>query len=64
MVLQVISLFSEGVLNVSPFQLEGVDGEASGEEETKIKLLEILGDSGQTELSYLLSNVSKQPRQP
>lgn len=51
-------------MNVSPFQLEGVDGEASGEEETKIKLLEILGDSGQTELSYLLSNVSKQPRQP
>lgn len=50
-VFQEVSLPINGVLNVAPFNF-------GGEEESRLKMLEILGNSGETELSYLLSNVS------
>lgn len=56
-VLQEVPLGGEGVLTVSPFH-------CGSEEESQLKMLEILGGSKKTELSYLLSNVRKQPRQP
>lgn len=50
-----------GVLNVAPFHVRGEDRE----EEVHFQMLRELEETGhQTELSYLLSNVSKQPRQP
>lgn len=48
-----------GVLNVAPFHVRGEDRE----EEVHFQMLRELEETGhQTELSYLLSNVSKQPR--
>lgn len=43
-----------GVFLVPPFQAE------SEEQEAQLKMLEIIGDSGKTELCYQLSNVRKQ----
>lgn len=55
MVLQKLQLLCKGILDVTPFQV-------GGQHEAQLKMLEILGDGDQTELSYLLSNVSRQPR--
>lgn len=62
MVLQELRLQTMGLLHTRPFQ--SVYGQVEDEEEAHWKLLEILGGSGQTELSYQLNNVRKQLQQP